>query len=208
MNSVGAKLRMSAPESRRVRRREPSRRFLPSAYNFHTLRQSKTSSTTNSRKTRIERAVNRKMPLLLRGFRKCRLKALRAISRIAARHRQPASRTTVTRRLRNTRLLPEGAGRCANPAIIGVSWFLSGGRFIGLVARFIDVGLHFPASCGILVNAMIHAKLTQLALPFSLAGLLLVAGCNKNQPPQNAEQPAASQPVTPAPSSPASGQIG
>ncbi|MGB9419198.1 MAG: hypothetical protein WCB58_23005, partial [Acidobacteriaceae bacterium] len=52
---------------------------------------------------------------------------------------------------------------------------------------------------------MIHAKLTQLALPFSLAGLLLVAGCNKNQPPQNAEQPAASQPATPAaPSSDAS----
>jgi hypothetical protein len=50
---------------------------------------------------------------------------------------------------------------------------------------------------------MIHAKLTHLALPFSLAGLLLVAGCNKNQPPQNAEQPAASQPAatptTPAP---------
>ncbi len=41
---------------------------------------------------------------------------------------------------------------------------------------------------------MNHAKLTHLALPFSLAGLLLVAGCNKNQPPQNAEQPAASQP--------------
>ena len=47
---------------------------------------------------------------------------------------------------------------------------------------------------------MTHAKLTQLALPFSLAGLLLVAGCNKNQPPQNAEQPAASQPA-PAPAS-------
>jgi hypothetical protein len=50
---------------------------------------------------------------------------------------------------------------------------------------------------------MTYAKLTQLALPFSLAGLLLVAGCNKNQPPQNAEQPAASQPApgqaTPAP---------
>jgi hypothetical protein len=45
---------------------------------------------------------------------------------------------------------------------------------------------------------MIHAKLTHLALPFSLAGLLLVAGCNKNQPPQNAEQPAASQPANPA----------
>ena len=50
---------------------------------------------------------------------------------------------------------------------------------------------------------MIHAKLTQLALPLSLAGLLLVAGCNKNQQPQNsAEQPAA-QPApaqtTPAP---------
>jgi hypothetical protein len=44
---------------------------------------------------------------------------------------------------------------------------------------------------------MMHAKLTQLALPFSLAGLLLVAGCNKNQPPQNAEQPAASQPASP-----------
>jgi hypothetical protein len=52
---------------------------------------------------------------------------------------------------------------------------------------------------------MIHAKLTQLALPFSLAGLLLVAGCNKNQPPQNAEQPAASQPATPAPASPPPG---
>jgi hypothetical protein len=51
---------------------------------------------------------------------------------------------------------------------------------------------------------MIHAKLTQLALPFSLAGLLLVAGCNKNQPPQNAEQPAASQPATPAPAAPSS----
>jgi hypothetical protein len=55
---------------------------------------------------------------------------------------------------------------------------------------------------------MIHAKLTHLALPFSLAGLLLVAGCNKNQPPQNAEQPAASQPAasptTPAPGTAAS----
>jgi hypothetical protein len=51
---------------------------------------------------------------------------------------------------------------------------------------------------------MNHAKLTQLALPFSLAGLLLVAGCNKNQPPQNAqEQPAASQPAAPAPATPA-----
>lgn len=46
---------------------------------------------------------------------------------------------------------------------------------------------------------MNHAKLTHLALPFSLAGLLLVAGCNKNQPPQNAEQPAASQPAATAP---------
>jgi hypothetical protein len=51
---------------------------------------------------------------------------------------------------------------------------------------------------------MIHAKLTQLALLFSLAGLLLVAGCNKNQQPQNAEQPAASQPA-PAPATPAPG---
>jgi hypothetical protein len=50
---------------------------------------------------------------------------------------------------------------------------------------------------------MNHAKLTQLALPFSLAGLLLVAGCNKNQPPQNAEQPAASQPAAPSPTAPA-----
>jgi hypothetical protein len=54
---------------------------------------------------------------------------------------------------------------------------------------------------------MIHAKLTQLALPFSLAGLLLVAGCNKNQPPQNAQQqPAASQPAPaagPSPTAPA-----
>jgi hypothetical protein len=49
---------------------------------------------------------------------------------------------------------------------------------------------------------MIHAKLTQLALPFSLAGLLLVAGCNKNQPPQNAEQPAASQPAPASSSAP------
>jgi len=40
---------------------------------------------------------------------------------------------------------------------------------------------------------MIHAKLTQFALPLSLAGLLLVAGCNKNESPQNAEQPAASR---------------
>jgi hypothetical protein len=64
--------------------------------------------------------------------------------------------------------------------------------------------LQFIASCGILVNAMTHAKLTQLALPLSLAGLLLVAGCNKNQPPQNAEQPAASQPAA-APTSPAPG---
>jgi hypothetical protein len=65
--------------------------------------------------------------------------------------------------------------------------------------------LHFAVACGILVNAMTHAKLTQLALPFSLAGLLLVAGCNKNQPPQNAEQPAASQPATaPAPGTAAS----
>ena len=71
-----------------------------------------------------------------------------------------------------------------------------------------DTGCHFAAGCVILVNAMIHAKLTHLALPFSLAGLLLVAGCNKNQPPQNAEQPAASQPAaspaTPAPDSAAS----
>lgn len=53
---------------------------------------------------------------------------------------------------------------------------------------------------------MIHAKLTSLALPFSLAGLLLVAGCNKNQPPQNAEQPAASQPATASnPTAPAPG---
>jgi hypothetical protein len=51
---------------------------------------------------------------------------------------------------------------------------------------------------------MNHAKLIQLALPFSLAGLLLVAGCNKSQPPQNAqEQPTASQPGTTAPASPA-----
>ncbi|HEX6774091.1 MAG TPA: hypothetical protein VF126_18785 [Acidobacteriaceae bacterium] len=42
---------------------------------------------------------------------------------------------------------------------------------------------------------MTYAKLTHFALPFSLAGLLLVAGCNKNQPQQNAEQPAASQPA-------------
>jgi hypothetical protein len=49
---------------------------------------------------------------------------------------------------------------------------------------------------------MIHAKLTHLALPFSLAGLLLVAGCNKNQPPQNAEQPAASQPAPPTSTAP------
>jgi len=56
-------------------------------------------------------------------------------------------------------------------------------------------------------GAMIHAKLTQFALPLSLAGLLLVAGCNKNQSPQNAEQPAGSQPApasTPAASTPGS----
>ena len=72
----------------------------------------------------------------------------------------------------------------------------------------INTGCHFAAGCVILVNAMIHAKLTHLVLPFSLAGLLLVAGCNKNQPPQNAEQPAASQPAasptTPAPGTAAS----
>jgi hypothetical protein len=54
---------------------------------------------------------------------------------------------------------------------------------------------------------MTHAKLIQLALPFSLAGLLLFAGCNKNQPPQNAEQPATSQPASatnPAPGTAAS----
>jgi hypothetical protein len=51
---------------------------------------------------------------------------------------------------------------------------------------------------------MNHAKLTNLALPFSLAGLLLVAGCNKNQPPQNAQQPAANQPAAPAPNTAAS----
>lgn len=73
---------------------------------------------------------------------------------------------------------------------------------------FTDTGCHFAAGCVILVNAMTHAKLTHLALPFSLAGLLLVAGCNKNQPPQNAEQPAASQPAasptTPTPGAAAS----
>ena len=53
---------------------------------------------------------------------------------------------------------------------------------------------------------MIHTRLTHLILPFPLAGLLLVAGCNKNQQPQqNAEQPAtAGQPpagqTTPTPS--------
>ena len=55
---------------------------------------------------------------------------------------------------------------------------------------------------------MNHAKLTHLALPFSLAGLLLVAGCNKSQPPQNAQQPAATQPApgatAPAPNTAAS----
>ena len=58
-----------------------------------------------------------------------------------------------------------------------------------------NFSLPFPVGCVILVSAMIHAKLTQFALPLSLAGLLLVAGCNKNQSPQNAEQPAASQPA-------------
>ena len=71
-----------------------------------------------------------------------------------------------------------------------------------------DTGCHFATGCVILVNAMIHTKLTHLALPLSLAGLLLVAGCNKNQPPQNAEQPSASQPAasptTPAPGTAAS----
>ena len=50
---------------------------------------------------------------------------------------------------------------------------------------------------------MIHAKLTHFALPLSLAGLLLVAGCNKTQPQNNPEQPPANQPqtsqATPAP---------
>lgn len=50
---------------------------------------------------------------------------------------------------------------------------------------------------------MNYAKLTPFALPISLAALLLVAGCNKSQPPQNAEQPAASQPATPAATAPA-----
>ncbi len=59
---------------------------------------------------------------------------------------------------------------------------------------------------------MIHAKLTQFALPLSLAGLLLVAGCNKNQQPQNtAEQPAA-QPApaqtNPAPANPGAAAAG
>jgi hypothetical protein len=49
---------------------------------------------------------------------------------------------------------------------------------------------------------MNHAKLTHLALPFSLAGLLLVAGCNKNQPSQNAGKPAA--PAATAPNTAAS----
>src|SRR5579859_3805334 len=55
---------------------------------------------------------------------------------------------------------------------------------------------------------MIHTRLTHLILPFPLAGLLLVAGCNKNQQPQqNAEQPAtAGQPpagqTTPTPGTP------
>ena len=53
---------------------------------------------------------------------------------------------------------------------------------------------------------MIHTRLKHLTLPLSLAGLLLVAGCNKNQQPQqNAEQPpTAGQPpagqTTPTPS--------
>lgn len=43
--------------------------------------------------------------------------------------------------------------------------------------------------------AMTHPKLIHFTLPLSLAGLLLVGGCNKNQQPQNtAEQPAASAP--------------
>lgn len=50
---------------------------------------------------------------------------------------------------------------------------------------------------------MTFAKLTHLALPLSLAGLLMVAGCNKNQPQQNAGQPAASQPAASSPTSPA-----
>lgn len=53
---------------------------------------------------------------------------------------------------------------------------------------------------------MIHTRLPHLILSFSLAGLFVVAGCNKNQQPQqNAEQPAtAGQPpagqATPSPS--------
>jgi hypothetical protein len=53
---------------------------------------------------------------------------------------------------------------------------------------------------------MTRKKLTQFALPISLAGLLLVGGCNKSQPAQqNAEQPAAQPPAgqaTPTPSTP------
>lgn len=53
---------------------------------------------------------------------------------------------------------------------------------------------------------MMQTKLTHLALPISLSMLLLVSGCNKNQPAQqSAEQPAA-QPqagqATPTPSTP------
>ncbi len=53
-----------------------------------------------------------------------------------------------------------------------------------------------------------HTKLMHLTLPISLSMLLLVSGCNKNQPAQqNPEQPAAAQPqsgqATPMPSTPA-----
>lgn len=58
---------------------------------------------------------------------------------------------------------------------------------------------------------MSHAKLTSCLLPLSLAGLLLAAGCNKNQPPQN-EQPATNAPqssqATPSTGPGSSGAVG
>src|SRR6476646_9509689 len=151
----------------------------------------------------MDSAVYRKIPLLSRGLRKCRLKALSATSRNAARPRHPASRATVRRRLRNTRLLPGLAPYYrANPAIIGAC---PGARRRTSVDMHENFSLPFRRRLCHPSGAMIHAKLTQFALPLSLAGLLLVAGCNKNQSPQNAEQPAASQPApasTPAGSTP------
>jgi len=167
MNRVGAKLRMSAPESRRVRMREPSSRFFAIRIQLQYIAAEQNQQYHQQQKDQDGHAVKRKIPLLLRGFRKCRLKAFRAIRRIAARHRQPASRETVTRRPAKHKT-PSLAPVCVRePCDYRRFPVRIAAQDIGRSARFHPMsGCHFPLSCGILVNAMIHAKLTQLALPF------------------------------------------